>query len=836
MISPLSTTLIAVLLLIHPHYGLGSEITWPNGGFEIDEDRDGIPDFWRFSGPTIAYATSPGTARTGTAAVKLCERGLTGAVAVPGEGFYTAGGHFRGEKGGETVSLAHNSAKTLSGFTPSTAAVVDASSYSSLTVTGKFVPTLLKRVVFDLFTKPGDWVYADDFFIVRNSIGNPGFENGLDDWTCSGNVTVGRAQISNSVAQLEGPSCLSQQLSAEPYGASFVACRVRSEGLEKAALSLGYNDPIGRPLVSASTETSASTDWSTLSLSLVLPATAALGVVTVAHSAPGAIEIDDFRHCAVVTPYKRFSPNSDTIHDILPVTVWTDRDATATISIKDSLGKVWKILHSGVLEGEKFWEGEWDGTSSDGSAVPDGDFEISVHLDDPIHGPLSFKHSVSLGRDPKAASHIPPLRDDFFPRGYWLVVHQSYRPNGPPVSASEVEAEYDTLFSRMAEHHGNVAVPAVLDLQYAAVRSAAERNGIQQIPSFFLPELLMRYSDPLEELDLWARFREAVEPWKDSSVFFAAYPLDEPIPSLFERVRNGDLMLATLAPEAPAVHSFADIGELEDFVKLNSPPVVSFHNYPFVPDTIPGDTGDFLEEMERAAAIAREHNLPFWAVLQSFQIPGSFRMPSPEEFRLCAHLALALGAKGLFSFLFNSSATGALEGLVDTNMKARPLLEEVSQVYSWVERHEGILLGLWMVESPVSISEPGFVRTHVNSEGQVYLFVVNRNATVRQSLRLGFGTASGEVKGITEVASGNSLVLEGGDAGSRRVKLDLPPGGIALLRADGWIEPDLPSPPSKMTPGSIFSKVKQTARRTVKPYSGDFDWKHIGRIYRLDEP
>jgi hypothetical protein len=496
-----------------------------------------------------------------------------------------------------------------------------------------------------------------------------------------------------------------------------------------------------------------------------------------------------------------------------------------------------RILHDGVLEGERFWEGEWDGTSSDGSAVPDGDFEISVHLADPVHGPLSFKHSVSLGRVPKAASSIPPLRKDFFPRGFWLVVHQSYRPNEPPASVSEVEAEYDLLFSGMAEHRGNVAVPAVLDLQYEPVRKAAEKNGIQQIPSFFLPELLMRYSDPLEELDLWARFREAVEPWKDSAIFFATYPLDEPLPSLFERVRNGDLMLATLAPEAPAVHSFADIGELEDFVNFNSPPVVSYHHYPFVPDTVPGDTGDFLEEMERAAAIAREYNLPFWAVLQSFQIPGSFRMPSPEEFRLCAHLALALGAKGLFSFLFNSSATAALEGLVDTNMKARPLLEEVSQVYSWVERHEGILLGLRMVESPVSISEPGFVRTHADSEGRVYFFVVNQDATAAQSIHLSLGNASRKVQGITDMTGGRSLFLETNDTNCREVHLDLPPGEIALLRADGWIEPDLPSPAEKkVTPGSLFSRIKHTARRTVKPYSGDFEWKHVGKVYRLDEP
>lgn len=805
---PIPTFLILPLLTFAgPRTALAGEIPWPNGGFEESESGPS----WSLLRGADGGIVGGGKARTGSHWFETEGGGFTGTLPLAGEGYITLGGYFRAKSPGETICLSAPGLKTPSARPTLSAARIENATYTLVAVTGLFREHLLGRVRMDAFNKDGTAVEADDFFAWDNRIRNPTFDQDLEGWTSSGGIQIVQGEPQDRCARLDPGASLSQRLAAAPYAEVLYGCRVRSPtGKGVAQMTLSYFDPIGEPVLESSVTVSAGSNWSPIHLRAILPATATWGVMQVRTESPVSIEVDSFEHVCLSTPHCCFSPNGDGVYDTLPVSVWIDREATAEISVVDSIGDKVATLMSVRLEGGRFWDGLWDGLDGSGNPVPSGDYDLVLKVQPAEGAAYSLPRRIRLAHQPTAVAQTSRFHLDFFPRGFWMNVHDSFSGEGNPSLEGAVEEEYDLLFSRMKECRANAAVPAVLDLQYSAVRRSAERRRVHQIPSLFKPELNLRYADPLEESAIWKGYSEAIEPWLGSSFFLGTYPLDEPTSELLGRARSATRILSTLAPGAPAFFSLTDFPLLGEFLDSVNPPAVLFHDYPCIEGEERADLERFVHNLEWARREALDRGLPFWAVLQAFSEEGRHRTPTPTEFRAMAGIALALGSKGVFSFLFNSSRWSPVEGLLDRNFEPRPLLEEVARVYKWIEENEDLLMRLDLVQDCATVSRPGYVRTLADMAGSVYFFAVNTDPVLAAELEL--------------------TPLEGFSVPELRISLG--PGDFVLLKGTGSL-PDKREPPNlaKDTVDSLVSRFKFGAKAILEPVRGDFDWKQVGRVY-----
>jgi hypothetical protein len=687
-----------------------------------------------------------------------------------------------------------------------------------LAVAGQFRKHLLGLAQADLFVRDGKPIRVDDFFAIDNRIANPSFESGLEGWGVQGQIESVLTDSGASLARVGPHSSLSQKLSAEPFCDAIFQCRVRAaSSTASSAFEVVYYGPIGAPVMREIANREVGSEWTDLSLRTAISATATWGEVTIRATGPRALHVDAFEHACLSTAYRTFSPNDDGIYDDLPIGAWLNRDATVSISVLDSKDRVVKNLFQGPLEGQTYWEGRWDGSTDGRQSTPSGDYELLLEVQQEDGAPYSLPRRISVAREPAAATGTPLLHLDFYPRGFWMNVHDCYGGAEAQASAAEVEAEYDRLFARMRDCHGNVAVPAILDLQYGAVRRAAEEHEVYQIPSLYEPEMRLRYADPLEEQVIWDGYREALAPWRGSPYFFGTYPMDEPTSRSLDRTRIATKILSTLAPEVPPFFSLADPMFLGNFLDKIEPPSVLFHVYPCLEGEREFDCEAFIRNLEQARGEAMDRGLPYWAVLQTFSEPGRHRMPAPAEFRAMAGVALALGSKGVFSFLFNSSRWSGVEGLLGRDFEPTELLHEVAGVYGWIASNEALLLNLQIAQDLVKVEPPAYARTHVDKDGGVYFFVANTdpNAAI--------------VAELVSVGSSNDRDKEVWK------KIELGPGEFVLLKADGYRldQPGLPDL-ERNPMDTLISKFKSGAKSVLEPVAGDFDWKQVGTIYGDD--
>lgn len=119
---------------------------------------------------------------------------------------------------------------------------------------------------------------------------------------------------------------------------------------------------------------------------------------------------------------------------------------------------------------------------------------------------------------------------------------------------------------------------------------------------------------------------------------------------------------------------------LEDTVQIMKPDVLMYDHYPFVAPNL--QRHDLFINMLAVRDKAKQHNLPYWAFMQSFSGIG-YRAPSESDLRMQAYAHLAAGYTGLSYFTFDSIFDYAI---LDSAGNPTPIYNPVQQLNAEVQR------------------------------------------------------------------------------------------------------------------------------------------------------
>jgi hypothetical protein len=113
----------------------------------------------------------------------------------------------------------------------------------------------------------------------------------------------------------------------------------------------------------------------------------------------------------------------------------------------------------------------------------------------------------------------------------------------------------------------------------------------------------------------------------------------------------------------PTYAGFPDYSAyLEQIVQVMKPDVLMYDHYPFVENLM---RHDFYQNMMLVRNKALQHNMPYWAFMQSSAL-GAYRLPSKSDARMQMFSHLAAGFTGMAFFTFDNEPSYQYAAILDT--------------------------------------------------------------------------------------------------------------------------------------------------------------------------
>ncbi|MFH0793381.1 MAG: hypothetical protein V2A74_05050, partial [bacterium] len=471
-----------------------------------------------------------------------------------------------------------------------------------------------------------------------------------------------------------------------------------------------------------------------------------------------------------------FSPNGDDMRDTTTLFLFQPSASRVAVVVEAPSGQGVRVLRNGDTIAAGVNATMWDGRDRFGNIVADGAYRF-VGVREESDGTLdSLKVGIGVesGRVYSQAPASAP--QDFFPRGVFTLLGGRQAPKN-----------YGPIFEDMREEGFNTAVllrNLPVDRRTDAL-DAAEAAGIRVLlesDTVFPLVAESRGYGVVSAEETNSVVRELADLVAGRSGLLGFYLFDEPQERHVEALR---LIEAELREAAPGVAQFTTYARTPDPAVLDralAPAAVMYDDYPLGVDEGLGakNPDDFVASYGPVLALARGRGVPFWPVVQAFGLTEGLRNPTGSEVRVQVYLSLALGAKGVFYFLHESS--GSLQGLLDLDYERTEKWESVRGLNKELELLAGDLLELesWDgFEATWGNSLPLFAGKFRDGAGRPVLIVVNKDVS---------RPAEGEI-GVTGIGAIRARELRGGrllpvkvEAGSRRLRVELGAGDGAVVR------------------------------------------------------
>lgn len=275
---------------------------------------------------------------------------------------------------------------------------------------------------------------------------------------------------------------------------------------------------------------------------------------------------------------------------------------------------------------------------------------------------------------------------------------------------------------------------------------------------------------------LFERMAEIVKPLKKHKSLFAYQIIDEPPAELFEKWNLHKQVLQELDPARPAFSALCFESDLPRTSALGTQMLV-YDAYPLTKASIPGeyDFRNWIALMDKLNFHASNNDIPYWIVVQSFARPAGHRFPTEAELRLFTYLPIAHNCKGVFFFLYNSmTQSEKLQGVVDTELKSRPIWATVGRLSAELKKLGPILLDIQPTESFATAGDNIDVQCFKGSNDAGYIFVSNLDVTKPVTANVELYDVS--IKHAVNVLDGNSLEIA-----ESKISVEISPGDCKLL-------------------------------------------------------
>lgn len=313
----------------------------------------------------------------------------------------------------------------------------------------------------------------------------------------------------------------------------------------------------------------------------------------------------------------------------------------------------------------------------------------------------------------------------------------------------------------------------------------------------------------LEDSTTFAWADSVAARYRDDPAFLGYYLGDEPGSDEFARKAAYFRLLRELDPAHPSWNNlrgrqgFATREEwlayTRDYVEQVGPVVLCNDQYDFLRT---GDAGQLVENVAGLAAIAREHGLPFWGIVQLVE-HGRFREVTAPLLRWQVAQWLSYGARGIGYFTYwtpapdpvydwqpamithDGARTAHYDRVRELNARLRPLGEALAGLVWLSTEHAGPVppggtpfASDSLVEAVAGRAALG---TFAGPGGEPHLFVANLDSSAARTITLTLGGTGRRAWRWRDAGGWDELDV----AGDRRVALPLEPGDFTLLRLSG---------------------------------------------------
>jgi flagellar hook assembly protein FlgD len=418
-----------------------------------------------------------------------------------------------------------------------------------------------------------------------------------------------------------------------------------------------------------------------------------------------------------------FSPNGDTVCDTTSIT-FTTWPKQPKLVVEGANGL--RVELPVVSKGPQRWAAEWNGKLADGRVVPDGKYQCRV-----LDGDRQLMaRQVELNTQRRWPGIVNPHKD-WFPIGMWM----------SPVLPSQWDATFTDL-----KAHGMNAVMVHGDP--AVILPAAERHGVRVFGNLTgeAEAWLHTPKADFNEFTTASYFEGLQKRWSVSPAFAGYYFSDEPTNNADRALRMHTLFRVTqgLDPAHPPLMVLIGGNRIKYYMEQVAQPIPFFDIYPAMWGSQPGDfhkiyatKQEMMEYLGDAVkTITNEREQSMWIVVQTHAFHGWHREPTPAEIRQMVYLELAVGAKGLFYFFYQTQQSWV--GLIDKDGMETARYREVAKINREVAAMAPTLLKLVASPTPGAVLrvagggnpfyEHGWASLRYHPEEQRgYLFVVNRD-------------------------------------------------------------------------------------------------------------
>jgi hypothetical protein len=274
----------------------------------------------------------------------------------------------------------------------------------------------------------------------------------------------------------------------------------------------------------------------------------------------------------------------------------------------------------------------------------------------------------------------------------WFEGHPPWA--GHPGNPAGAKHYYDRCFADLAAHGFNtVAVPNCPESLWETLLKSAQSTGIKVVLEVG-PLVALVSEKPVTEEQIYSAAKRVFAKIGKYQSLIRYQIRDEPDPALVPRWLLIQRILGAVDPSRPAFSCFCSSESLANVANNATLSEAVFDIYPLGPAASPQTLGGFAAALDAFKEAAGGN--PFWAVLQAFAMPGSWRYPTPEELRSMTYLSLAFGAKGVFDFIYQSMPKHAqkLEGLVDAQGAPTAIHGPASVLAKELRRLAPILMSL----------------------------------------------------------------------------------------------------------------------------------------------
>lgn len=433
--------------------------------------------------------------------------------------------------------------------------------------------------------------------------------------------------------------------------------------------------------------------------------------------------------------------------------------ASAEFAVLDAEGNEVDRLLSLTLDRDTAW------TMYDGGTLPEGDYTARLELANAAGERIAPERPFRIERPAPYPAAPAKASFDSFVRMPWYWFY-------PFTDEAEIpDADEAERRLQMAKDDGfNFLFVVIARHQFEIFREAIDRVGLPFVvyDPEFEPNLREDYGNRTWTPDLAMRDNARFDVLRESPWFRGIYIDDEPTPGE-ERQQVLDVMRRLERAGDPTSWSFLNPA----FSVSDGPfPIVSTFDYPI--ERTPVLSADALiaygekteDDLDGAIALGRD----FWAGVQGYGMLSGRPVPSLAETRAQLGIALAIGSRGYFVFMYNS--LNPFTGPRSHTYEERARLAAYREFNTRTTALEDLLLALPMARTAPKQSGPLFVRTADDGKGATYTFVVNAHPTSR--IRADITTAALDV--LLDVESGEST---SGTLHSRTVA----PGDWVILRS-----------------------------------------------------